>query len=58
MSTPANIVKPRAIHCNMQTAQSRPSLVGSEPTMHYSAHHESHSNTLCQPGIKMTLFSL
>ena len=29
-----NTAKPRAIHSNIQTAQSNPSLVGSEPTMH------------------------
>ena len=34
MSTPGNAVKPRATHSNIQTAQSSPSLVGSEPTMH------------------------
>ena len=34
MSTPGNTAKPRAIHSNIQTAQSSPSLVGSEPTMH------------------------
>ena len=33
-STPGNIVKSRAIHRNIQTAQSGPSLVGMEPTMH------------------------
>ena len=34
MSTPGNTVKLIAIHSNMQTAQKRPSLVGTEPTMH------------------------
>ena len=38
-STPCNTAKPRAIHSKIQTAQSSPSLVGSEPTMHLSAHH-------------------
>ena len=39
MSTPGNTVKPRAIHSNIQTAKSR--MVGSEPTIHQSAHTES-----------------
>ena len=34
MSTPGNTAKLRAIHSNLQTTQSNPSLVGSEPTMH------------------------
>ena len=34
MSTPGNTAKLRAIHINIQTAQSSPSLVGTEPTMH------------------------
>ena len=34
MSTPGNTAKLKAIHSNIQTAQSSPSLVGSEPTMH------------------------
>ena len=34
MSTPANIAKLGTAHSNIQTAQSSPSLVGSEPTMH------------------------
>ena len=34
MSTPGNAAKPRAIHSNMQIAQSSPTLVGSEPTLH------------------------
>ena len=34
MSTPGNTAKLRAILSNIQTAQSNPSLVGSEPTMH------------------------
>ena len=39
MSTPGNAANPRAIHSNIQTAQSNPSLVGRGPTMHESAHH-------------------
>ena len=39
MSTPGNTAKPRAIHSNIQTGQRSPSMVGSEPTMHKSAHH-------------------
>ena len=34
ISTPGNTAKTRAIHSNTQTAQSNPSLVGCEPTMH------------------------
>ena len=34
MSTPGNSAKLRAKHRNKPTAQSSPSLVGSEPTMH------------------------
>ena len=34
MSTPGNPAKLGAIHINIQTAQSNPFLVGSEPTMH------------------------
>ena len=34
MSTPGNTAKLGATHSNIQTAQSNPSLVGSEPTMH------------------------
>ena len=34
MSTPGNTAKLEATHSNIQTAQSSPSLVGSEPTMH------------------------
>ena len=34
MNTPGNTAKQEAIHSNIQTAQSSPSLVGSEPTMH------------------------
>ena len=34
MSTPGNTAKLRAIHSNKHTAQSSPSLVESEPTMH------------------------
>ena len=33
MSTPGNTVKLGTSHSNIQTAQSNPSLVGSEPTM-------------------------
>ena len=39
MNTPGNTTKLRTIHSNIQTAQSSPSLVGIEPTMHSSAHH-------------------
>ena len=39
MSTPGNTAKLGTAHSNIQTAQSVPSLVGSEPTMHESAHH-------------------
>ena len=38
MSTPGNTAKPRAIHSNIQTAQSGPSLVGSEPQQCISQH--------------------
>ena len=41
MSIPGNTAKLGAIHSNIQTEQSSLSLVGSEPTMHYSAHSES-----------------
>ena len=34
MSTPGNTAKEGAIHSNIQTAQSNPSLVGSKPKMH------------------------
>ena len=52
MSTPGNTAKLGAIHSNIQTAQRGPSLVGSEPTMHYSLHTtESALYPLCQPGI-------
>ena len=34
MSTPGNTAKLGTAHSNIQTAQSNPSLVGSEPTMH------------------------
>ena len=34
MSTPGNTAKLGTIHSNIQTAQSNPSLFGSEPTMH------------------------
>ena len=56
MSTPGNTAKPRAIHSNIQTAQSSPSLVGSEPTMYYivSTPLSQHSNPLFQPGIKIS----
>ena len=50
MSTPGNTAKLRAIHSNIQKAQSSQSLVGSEPTMH-STPLCQHSNPLCQPGI-------
>ena len=39
MSTPGNTAKLGTAHSNIQTAQSSPSLVGSEPTLHLSAHH-------------------
>ena len=52
MSTPGNTAKLGATHSNIQTAQSRTSLVGSEPSMHQSAHKLSQRiTTLCQPGI-------
>ena len=38
ISTPSNTAKLGVMHSNIQTAQRGPSLVGSEPTMHYSAH--------------------
>ena len=38
MSTPGNTAKLGATHSNIQTAQSSPSLDGSESTMHKSAH--------------------
>ena len=34
MSAPGNTAKLGTAHSNIQTAQSSPSLVGSEPTMH------------------------
>ena len=34
MSTPGNTAKLGAIHSNIQTAQSNPSLVGGKPKMH------------------------
>ena len=34
MSTPGNTAKLGTAHSNIQTAQSNPSLVGNEPTMH------------------------
>ena len=34
MGTPGNTAKLGTAHSNIQTAQSNPSLVGSEPTMH------------------------
>ena len=39
MSTPGNTAKPGTAHSNIQTAQRGPSLVGSEPAMHYSAYY-------------------
>ena len=36
MSTPANTAKLGAVHSNIQTAQSSPSLVGSEPKIKVS----------------------
>ena len=39
MSTPGNTAKLGTAHSNIQTAQRGPSLVGSEPTMHYSAYY-------------------
>ena len=33
MSAPLNLAKVGTVHCNIQTAQSCPSLVGIEPTM-------------------------
>ena len=39
MSTPGNTAKLGTAHSNIQTAQRGPSLVGSEPTMHSSAHY-------------------
>ena len=55
MSTPGNTTKPGTAHSNIQTAQSSPSLVGSEPTMHYldSTQLSQRISTLCQPGINV-----
>ena len=39
MSTPGNTAKLGTAHSDIQTAQSNPSLVGSERTMHYSAYY-------------------
>ena len=39
MSAPGNTAKLGNAHSNIQTAQSCPSLVGVEPTMHYSQHN-------------------
>ena len=39
LSTVGNTAKLGATHSNIQTAQSNPSLVGSEPTMHLSAYY-------------------
>ena len=48
MSTLGSTAKPRATHSNIQTAQSSPSLVGSEPTMHLvSTLLSQHINPLC-----------
>ena len=47
MSAPGNTAKLGTAHSNIQTAQRGPSLVGSEPTMHYT---ESALYPLCQPG--------
>ena len=38
MSTPGNTAKLGTAHINIQTAQSNPSLVGSEPIMRISQH--------------------
>ena len=43
MSTPGNTAKLGTAHSNIQTAQRGPSLVGSEPAMHWSV------------GVKITL---
>ena len=37
MSTPGNTAKIGTVHSNIQTAESSPELVGSEPTMHKGA---------------------
>ena len=39
MSTPGNTAKLGTTHSNIQTAQSSLSLVGSEPTMRWSAYY-------------------
>ena len=39
MSAPGYAAKSGTAHSNIQTAQSNPSLVGIEPTMHYSAYY-------------------
>ena len=52
MSPSGNTAKLGATHSNIQTAQRAPSLVGSEPTMHWSAHYwVSSLYSLCQPGM-------
>ena len=39
MSTPGNTTKLETAHSNIQTAQSSPTLVGSETTMHLSEYY-------------------
>ena len=51
MSTPGKRAKLRAFHSNIQTAQSSPSLVGSEPTS-VSTQLSQHTIPLFQPGIE------
>ena len=41
MSNPVNTAKLGTAHSNIQTAQRGPSLVGSEPAMHWSAFYDS-----------------
>ena len=53
MSTPGNTSKLGAIHSNIQTAQSSPSLVGSEPIALVSTLLSQHTIPLCQLGIKL-----
>ena len=58
MSTPGNTAKLGATHSSIQIAQRGPSLVGSEPAMHYSQYTtESALYKLCQPGIKKNQLS-
>ena len=54
MSTPGNTAKLETARSNIQAAQSNPSLVGSEPTMHQSAYYRvSILTQYAKPGIRL-----